>query len=347
MVRFPLLADVGRYRACETDLLEHVRARQHWLGVFEEQLPFQLEAAASCGASDAQILAAREQFMHALRELHEQPDRHGRLNILLLDELRQQAFRSHGIADEMKLIKERENEAALAALPDRLAAVTAINDPHKRWTQIIEGMLAGNLFDMGAAETVAMYAETTVPFDEAREKVPQRPWLVDHVDCALAHIDSAGVRKAITFVDNADGDLILGLLPLVRELLQRGAEVVLTANSAPAHNDVTHEELVALMPRVIEVDAAFASRRLQLVPSGNAAPLIDLWQVSPELARVSADADLIVIVGMGRALETNFSASFTAAAMKVAMVKDTEVARSLGGEVYDAVCRFDLPAAEE
>jgi len=338
---FPLLADADCYRACETNLLQDEQARQHWLSVFEDQLPFQLQAAAECGATPEQIHGAREQFLNDLRELKARPDRHGRLDILLLDELRQRAFRSSGIADEMKRIKDWENVAALAALPDRLAALDAIDDAGRRWLEIIRGMLAGNLFDMGVAETVAMYAEATVPFAEALDKVPARPWLVDHVDRSLNHIEACSVRKAIIFVDNAGGDLILGLVPLTRELLGRGAEVVLTANSAPAHNDVTHRELVELLPRIIESEPSLDTPHLQVVPSGNEAPLIDLRRVSRELADAATDADFIVIVGMGRALETNFSARLTVPTMKVAMVKDPEVARSLGGRVYDAVCRFD------
>jgi uncharacterized protein with ATP-grasp and redox domains len=338
---FPLLADPERYCACETNLLKDEQARQHWLRVFEDQLPFQLEAAKQCGASNEQVDAARDQFLQDLRDLHERPDRYGRLDILLLDQLRQRAFRGNGIADEMKLIKVRENEAALAAFPERLAEVDAINDPHKRWLDIIEGMLAGNLFDMGVEETAAMYAEASVPFAQAREKVPTRPWLVDHVDHASEHLRTSLPRKAVVFADNAGCDLILGLLPLVREFLRGESRVVLTANSAPAHNDVTHEELIELMPRIIAADPAFGSPRLSVVPSGNDAPLIDLRSVSHQLATAAADADFIVLVGMGRSLETNFTARFTVPAIKVAMVKDPEVARALGGKVYDAVCRFD------
>ncbi len=44
--------------------------------------------------------------------------------------------------------------------------------------------------------------------------------------------------------DNAGTDVVLGMVPLARELLRRGTNVVLSANSTPALNDITHPELV-------------------------------------------------------------------------------------------------------
>lgn len=54
-------------------------------------------------------------------------------------------------------------------------------------------------------------------------------------------------RRAMVFVDNAGADIVLGMLPLARELLRMGCEVVLVANSLPAINDVTAAELKGLL----------------------------------------------------------------------------------------------------
>lgn len=343
-VPFPLLADPSGYHACETDLLADAQARSHWLSVFERQLPLQLDAARDCGATSAQLMAVRQQFTAELAALHAMPARHGRLDILLLDEMRQAAFRRHGIPDEMRRVKQHENDVALAALPDRLALLAALDDPRERFTEIIRGMLAGNLFDMGAAETAELYRYGGMSFGKALAMVPTRPWLVDDTKRACAALESRRPRRAVIFADNAGGDLVLGLLPLVRELLQWGAEVVLTANSEPSHNDITHPELCALMPRITAVDPLFTNSGLSLVASGSCAPLIDLRAVSLELAAAAARADFLILVGMGRALETNYTARFTVPTLKVAMVKDAAIARGLGGKIYDAVCRFDAPA---
>lgn len=45
------------------------------------------------------------------------------------------------------------------------------------------------------------------------------------------------------FVDNAGADVVLGMLPFAREMLRLGCEVVLVANSLPAINDITAQEL--------------------------------------------------------------------------------------------------------
>jgi type II pantothenate kinase len=49
------------------------------------------------------------------------------------------------------------------------------------------------------------------------------------------------------FVDNAGADIVLGMLPFAREFLRMGCEVVLAANSQPAINDITAEELRRLL----------------------------------------------------------------------------------------------------
>jgi hypothetical protein len=49
------------------------------------------------------------------------------------------------------------------------------------------------------------------------------------------------------FVDNAGADIVLGMLPFAREFLRLGCEVVLAANSQPAINDITADELRRLL----------------------------------------------------------------------------------------------------
>jgi hypothetical protein len=50
-------------------------------------------------------------------------------------------------------------------------------------------------------------------------------------------------RRVMVFVDNAGADIVLGILPFVREMLRMGCEVVMVANSLPAINDITAAEL--------------------------------------------------------------------------------------------------------
>jgi hypothetical protein len=50
-------------------------------------------------------------------------------------------------------------------------------------------------------------------------------------------------RRVMVFVDNAGADIVLGMLPFVREMLRLGCEAVMVANSLPAINDITAAEL--------------------------------------------------------------------------------------------------------
>jgi len=50
--------------------------------------------------------------------------------------------------------------------------------------------------------------------------------------------------------------------------------------------------------------------------------------------------------GMGRAVESNFHTAFTVDCLKVALVKDEMVARSIGVELFDPIFRFDADEEE-
>jgi type II pantothenate kinase len=65
--------------------------------------------------------------------------------------------------------------------------------------------------------------------------------------------------------------------------------------------------------------------------------------VSDELNRAAADADLLIIEGMGRGVESNLGARFTCDALNIAMIKDAMVAKRVAGKVFDVVCRFRQP----
>lgn len=64
-------------------------------------------------------------------------------------------------------------------------------------------------------------------------------------------------------------------------------------------------------------------------------------QVSQNVAAAAQDADLIILEGMGRSIETNLNARLSVDALKLGMIKHREVAAELGGRLYDIVCKFD------
>ena len=91
---------------------------------------------------------------------------------------------------------------------------------------------------MGAEHTQAMFEDGTVDFAQVRAKLKPRPWRYDALDTWSARLSDKPYKAAVLFVDNAGPDVVLGMIPLARHLLQQGAVVVLSANTETSLNDV-------------------------------------------------------------------------------------------------------------
>ncbi len=352
---FPLLADPIGYVACPWDLGENDERRAYWLKLFHDHYIRLLELAVadaldrgvSEDVAESQAAQARAAFGAYLRHVQAEPAAFGRLTILTICEARERTLRKAGIPDPYRLDKQRENETAMALLPGVLAEIDAL-DGGERIERVMRGVFAGNIFDLGAVSTIELFKNGRVDFRHTLSKLKPRPWFVDHLDAWRERLLNGEPYKcAVMFVDNAGPDVLLGMVPLARELLRAGTGVILTANATATLNDVTHDELTALINTIAGTDAligeALKSGQLELVTSGNGAPLIDLRRVNPGLAEAiyRRDVDLCVIEGMGRAIETNFDARFNCDTLKLAMVKDPGVAEAIGASLYDLVLRFD------
>ncbi len=351
---FPLLADAAAYRACVWDLRDHPDRRAYWLGLFRSHFPSLLQAyrdEAEDRGEDVEtveraVAEANERFGIYLDMIEADPAAVGKLDILEICYARERALRAAGIDDAYRLAKQTDTEHALALLPALLAELDAMPEPARR-VAIIEGVFAGNIYDLGATETVAMFTDARVDFHAVRAKLKPRPWRFDALDEWTGRLDGPPHRAAVIFVDNAGPDVTLGMLPLSRELLKRGTAVILTANTQASLNDVTHAELGELVAAVGVFDGvireALETGRLTLVASGNNAPLIDLSRVSSELvwAVDAAGVDLVVLEGMGRAVESNFNAALACDTLKLAMIKDRGVGEALGAELFDLVMKFE------
>ncbi|KAI8017878.1 Pantothenate kinase 2 [Camellia lanceoleosa] len=374
---FPLLADPKTYEPNTIDLSDHSEL-EYWFTVLSEHLPDLVDKAVASegGTDDAKRRgdAFARAFSAHLARLMEDPAAYGKLGLADLLELREECLREFYFADAYRSIKQRENEASLAVLPDLLMEIDSMNEETRLLT-LIEGVLAANIFDWGSRACVDLYHKGTIIeiYRMSRKKM-QRPWRVDDFDLFKERMLGSGDKKppphkrALLFVDNSGADVILGMLPLARELLRRGTEVVLVANSLPALNDVTAIELPGIVAEAAKhcdilrraaeaggllVDAMIniqdASKEnsvsavpLMVVENGCGSPCIDLRQVSSELAAAAKDADLIILEGMGRALHTNFNARFKCDALKLAMVKNQRLAEKLiKGNIYECVCRYE------
>ncbi|MFI4859305.1 MAG: ARMT1-like domain-containing protein [Phycisphaerales bacterium JB063] len=351
---FPLLADPAGYRPCPWDLaVEHGR-RPYWIDLFRGHFVSLLEHATRVLEADGQdpaaaVMQARDAFHAYLDRVAQEPTAFGPLNVLTICQRREDILRAAGIADPYRLIKHDENTRAMKMLPGLLAQLDALPSV-KRHTALIEGVFAGNIFDMGAVETLQLYEAGEVDFASVRAKLKPRPWRFDALEAWLGRMARAErgrpYRGAVLFVDNAGPDVVLGMIPFARELVKQGTPVILAANTEPSLNDVTHDELTALVAQAAVSDPVLAEamndRALRLVASGNWAPLIDLSRVSPGLvAEVeSVPIELVVLEGMGRSIESNMDAAFRCDALWLAMIKDAGVAEAIGAQPFDLAMRY-------
>jgi len=351
MSPFIQLADPKTYVACSWDLAQDEHGRAYWVDFFirhlEVLLGLGVAAAVRRGepqaSADARAAACRAEFRPTFEAFAADPRAHGRVTILTLDEWRDQILRRHGFVDAMIDLKDAENERVLPLLPEVCRELDAHDGPDALLLAI-EGVFAGNLFDMGAKASTQLFQSGRPPtFFETRGTLRERPWLIDDFDAFAARATGAAgpYRKLVYFIDNAGSDFLLGAVPLMRWFARRfGTRIVIAANERPTLNDMTVHDVRRWWPRVLAAEPSLAELPIDLVSTGTGEPLIDLMAVSDELNAAASDADLVVLEGMGRGVESNLDASFRCDAVNLAMIKDEMIAKRCGGTVFDCVCRF-------
>jgi uncharacterized protein with ATP-grasp and redox domains len=345
---FCLLADPSNYISAPEDLRSARDDRTHWVEFFRRHILTLLKLSHEAGLArevDARDLErrARESLVEYeaildgfLQDPISQPSP---VTIMTLDRWRDGVLRKHGFVDAFIDLKNRENEKMLPLLPSVCRELDSLHGA-KQLRAVVEGVFAGNIFDMGAEETAKKFLSHSPDFFNTRACLPKRPWLVDDYDKLEHSLLHKIYRKCVFFVDNAGSDFLLGALPMIRWLAQRGTRVVVAANERPSLNDMTIEDVRTWWPRIVEAEPSFKSLPIHLVSSGTGEPLIDLLEVSDELNESAKGADLIILEGMGRGVMSNFDAAFSCDALNIAMIKDEWVARRFGGKTFDLVCRF-------
>ncbi len=349
MPMFTLLSNPAAYRPCTQNMLQDVEFRDYWLGHFVEH--FELMATLALQvygpSAAADISAARQDLAAEMAALALQPDRYGELDLQMLGLVRQNCLSRNHIPDPFLLTKQRENTAMLALYPRVAAEMNGYTDVSQTLRVLVEGAFAGNIFDLGATATTKLYAHESPDFFKVRAGLEgKRPWLVDQLDSFSKRLVYGPLHhKALIFVDNAGSDFILGMIPLARFLAQRGTRVCLLANESASLNDMTVSETRELLPRLAQLDPLLATLlntgKITCESSGGTTPLIDLRHISEACNREAADADLLIFEGMGRALESNFNASFKVDTVKLCMIKEDIIAQRHGGKVFDVVFRYD------
>jgi type II pantothenate kinase len=348
MSPFCKLADPDRYVACSWNLTADSAARDHWVSFFKRHLNMILqlgiESASASGHSETESRAmayeCRKEFNAKFDAYMQNPEDYGPVTILTLDHWRDDFLRQWGFFDPFIDLKNRENERALPILPTVCREIDQLSGV-EQFTSLILGLFAGNIFDMGADATAKAFLGSSPDFFATRSRIVPHPWLIDDYDALARRMMSDPIhKKAVFFIDNAGSDFLLGAIPMIRWLAQRGTRVVLAANEKPTLNDMTLADVRAWWPRIVQVEPSIKNLPIDLVSTGTGEPLIDLAGVSDELNNAAGDSDLVILEGMGRGVESNLDAEFSCDAINLAMIKDIAVADRHGGKVFDVVCRF-------
>ncbi|KAL9258797.1 Damage-control phosphatase-like protein [Drosera capensis] len=334
-----------------------------WIELFGNSIPsFKKRAESDETVTDAKSKAEKfaQRYGEILEDLKKDPESHGGPpDCILLCRLREQVLREIGFKDIFKKVKDEENAKAISLFEHVVRLNDAIEDSGKRLENLVRGIFAGNIFDLGSAQLAEVFSKDGMSFLASCQNLVARPWVIDDLDIFKLRWSKKFWKKAslplytyrfysvllaVIFVDNSGADIILGILPFARELLRRGTQVVLAANDLPSINDVTYPELIEIIAKLkdekgqlVGVDAS----NLLIANSGNDLPVIDLTSVSQELNYLATDADLVILEGMGRGIETNLYAQFKCDSIKIGMVKHPEVAQFLGGRLYDCVFKYN------
>ncbi|KAJ7955000.1 Pantothenate kinase [Quillaja saponaria] len=357
MVPFPLLITPieSNYRACtipyrfpSDNPRKPTPTELSWIDLFHNSIPsFKKRAESDTTVTDAHIKAENfaQRYAQILEDFKKDPESHGGPpDCTLLCRLREQVLRELGFRDIFKKVKEEENAKAISLFGDVIRLNDAIEDEGKRLENLVKGIFAGNIFDLGSAQLAEVFSRDGMSFLASCQNLVPRPWVIDDLDTFKLKWSKKSWKRAVIFVDNSGADIVLGILPFARELLRRGTQVVLAANDLPSINDVTYSELIEIIAklkdeggRLMGVDTS----NLLIANSGNDLPVIDLTRVSQELAYLANEADLVILEGMGRGIETNLYAQFKCDSLKIGMVKHPEVAQFLGGRLYDCVFKYN------
>ncbi|TPX61188.1 pantothenate kinase [Powellomyces hirtus] len=359
---FPLLKNPTTYNPDTTDLSKSVPLQQYWIDLLDRNLASLTSIVLQHGADNRPVMdgsavstdsatrasSFETMYRDHLQRLRREPTAYGVLSVRSLLDLREQCLREMGFNDIFAAVKKVENEAAIASLPALLQRLDALPEDG-RFDALIANVLAGNMYDWGSTSVQELLLKGELDFESAKGKVG-RPAEFDGTQKLKARmLDPMQLpyRKAMIFVDNSGADVVLGILPFARFLLTKNIYVILAANTSPSVNDVTAEELRALLGTVTDplISAAWTQGKLKVVATGMSGPCLDLRGVGEEVAASCHGVDLVVIEGMGRAIHTNYSADFKVDSLKIAVFKNPQVAKQLGAQMYDGMVLFQ-PAEE-
>jgi len=329
------------------DLRTDPEARRVWAERLRENMGHIVDVVRSGGDAGMTAAACRaeirwREFLSCLDE----PEINGEHpTVHHLTKVRDGLLREEGVPDAYHDIKQTENERSLALYRDESWEGDGIEEAF--W-----GVFAGNVFDLASPSVAADYHAGRLHFPDLVRRARERPLAIDDRRSfreALASVLGAREPTVVILVDNAGMDFVLGCVPLAGEFLAAGCRVVLAANELPSLNDITADEAGAVLREIAACDPriqkSLGDGILKTISTGNASPGIDFRRVSDALNAAAEAADLLVIEGQGRAIETTWTAQLSVPTLRLATLKSPIVSRRLGLEPYDLI--FDFRPADE
>ncbi|XP_075243016.1 4'-phosphopantetheine phosphatase-like isoform X2 [Convolutriloba macropyga] len=346
----PLLRNPELYVADTFDLAGDKVKREFWLSIFRKEVDRMYALALGYDPlSTTKAELYKKLYSSALDRIEAQPLAQGSCSVRVFLNLNQKSLRDAGYHDIFLQKKQNENELAKRQFSARMEYLNSL-EGEIELLEIIYGALCGNFFDWGSS-SVAEYFEPGFGFSNARELIEPRPWLIDNFEelkGALVGVNAKYYQCALIFVDNSGFDLFLGILPLALYLIRRKTKVILASNTYPALNDVTFVELKLeiglLAGECDEIKSALDNGMLLLAETGSYSPCLDLSRIDYCLVEMlyKLQTDLVILTGMGRAIHTNLKAEFSCDALKIAVIKNRELGRQMGGcHKFSVVCKFE------
>ncbi|XP_022853874.1 uncharacterized protein At2g17340-like [Olea europaea var. sylvestris] len=166
LVPFPLLNE-SNYRACtipyrfaSDNPKKPTPTELSWINLFLNSVTsFKKRAESDDTVPDAPARAEKfaQRYEEILEDLKKDPESHGGPpDCILLCQIREQVLRELGFRDIFKKVKDEENAKAITLFKDVVDLNDAIEDQTKRVQNLVRGIFAGNIFDLGSAQVLQL-----------------------------------------------------------------------------------------------------------------------------------------------------------------------------------------------
>ncbi|KAL7227617.1 hypothetical protein ACSBR1_022480 [Camellia fascicularis] len=113
-------------------------------------------------------------------------------------------------------LRMKKNTKAISLFEDVVRLNDAIEDGAKRVENLVRGIFAGNIFDLGSAQLAELFSKDGMSFLASCQNLVHRPWVIDDLDAFILKWGRKSWKKVVIFVDNSGVDMILGIFPFAR-----------------------------------------------------------------------------------------------------------------------------------